>query len=260
MNVPKPSTEQLWVPERREDGVYLVGADDSIAILKLCRLDGDSDLFLAGYVMGLQGQKISETLGPCSPEPFVTGKTPRNQRQELLARWAEQAFGRDEAASVSQRGLRLLEEAIEAFQACGGDEAIAHKLVSFVFARPVGALSQELGGVAVTTLALAAAAGLSADEEECREICRVLSMPLHKLAQRNASKNAAGFKMEAMSRGAEALGEVPDVVHILSQENQPYGSERRCCNHCGIMIWGSSAPRHVDNWENWRAHQNRCEL
>jgi hypothetical protein len=49
-----------------------------------------------------------------------------------------------------------------------------------------------------------------------------------------------------------------DVVHILSQEGQPYGSERRCCNYCGIMIWGSSAPRHVDNWTDWREQPNNC--
>lgn len=119
----------------------------------------------------------------------------RDQRQEMLATWAEQAFGRDEATSIPQRGIRLLEEAIEAFQACGGDEAIAHKLVSFVFARPPGTVGQELGGVAVTVLLLAAAAGLSADEEECREIHRVLSKPLSEFIKRNSDKNAAGFKI-----------------------------------------------------------------
>lgn len=120
---------------------------------------------------------------------------PRDQRQEMIASWAELAFGREEATSLPQRGLRLLEEAIEAFQACGGDEAFAHKLVGFVFSRPKGEIGQELGGVAVTVLALAAAAGLSADEEEAREIHRVLSKPLKEFSERNANKNAAGFKI-----------------------------------------------------------------
>ena len=52
--------------------------------------------------------------------------------------------------------------------------------------------------------------------------------------------------------------EAVEIVHILSQEGQPYGSERRCCNHCGIMIWGASAPLHVDNWSEWHAHPDRC--
>ena len=125
----------------------------------------------------------------------VERNLPRDQRQEMVASWAEQAFGRDQATSIPQRGLRLLEEAIEAFQACGGDEEMAKKLVAFVFARPPGTIGQELGGVAVTTLALAAAAGLSADEEECREIHRVLSKPVREFTERNANKNAAGFKI-----------------------------------------------------------------
>jgi len=121
----------------------------------------------------------------------------RDQRQVSIANWAAAAFGQAEATSLPQRGLRLLEEAIEAFQACGGDEAMAHDLVAYVFGRPPGQIGQELGGVAVTTLALAAAAGLSADEEECREVHRVLSKPLGEFAARNARKNAAGFKIES---------------------------------------------------------------
>ena len=66
--------------------------------------------------------------------------------------WAEAAFGAEETTSIPQRGLRLLEEAIEAFQACGGDADMAHKIVEHVFAHPAGELGQELGGVAVTTL------------------------------------------------------------------------------------------------------------
>lgn len=49
-----------------------------------------------------------------------------------------------------------------------------------------------------------------------------------------------------------------EIVHILSQEGQPYGSERRCCNHCGIMIWGSDAPPYVDTWTAWRETTNNC--
>jgi NTP pyrophosphatase (non-canonical NTP hydrolase) len=134
------------------------------------------------------------------PALDIERRIPRDQRQDMLASWAELAFGRDESTSIPQRGLRLLEEAIEAFQATGGDEAIAHKLVAFVFARPPGTIGQELGGVAVTTLLLAKAAGLSADEEECREIHRVLSKPLREFTERNANKNAAGFKIEGDSR------------------------------------------------------------
>lgn len=30
------------------------------------------------------------------------------------------------------------------------------------------------------------------------------------------------------------------VCHLKTQRGQPYGSERRCCEECGIMIWGAS--------------------
>lgn len=54
------------------------------------------------------------------------------------------------------------------------------------------------------------------------------------------------------------MSEAPPVVHVLSQVGQPYGSTRRCCNHCGVMIWGDSAPLHVDNWTDWKADPNNC--
>lgn len=117
----------------------------------------------------------------------------RDGRQAQIFAWAKQAFTTYQATSLPQRGLRLLEEAIEAFQTVGGDPAQAHELVDYVFGRPAGVLHQELGGVGVTLLALAAAAGLSADEEEAREVARVLSKPVEELTRRNAAKNEAGF-------------------------------------------------------------------
>jgi NTP pyrophosphatase (non-canonical NTP hydrolase) len=117
----------------------------------------------------------------------------RDDRQAAIFAWAKSAFSIPEATSLPQRGLRLLEESIEAFQACGGDEGSAQRLVSFVFSRPPGQLGQELGGVGVTVLALAAAAGMSADTEEMREVVRVLSKPIGEFTQRNKAKNKAGF-------------------------------------------------------------------
>lgn len=117
----------------------------------------------------------------------------RDERQSLIFEWAKAAFTVEQSTSLPQRGVRLLEEAIEAFQACDGDAAAAHRLVDYVFARPSGSLHQELGGVGVTLLALAAAAGLSADDEEQREVDRVLAKPLAEFTKRNQAKNDAGF-------------------------------------------------------------------
>lgn len=169
-------------------------------------------------------------------------RLPRDQRQAMIASWAELAFGRQEATSLPQRGLRLLEEAVEAFQACGGDEAKAHELVTYVFGRDKGQVGQELGGVAVCVLALAAAAGLSADEEEAREIHRVLSKPLTEFTARNAAKNAAGFLVDGTP--TFALRNNPDGTAIRGWGGNSccgkIGSrrvnDREYCTACGTEI------------------------
>lgn len=119
----------------------------------------------------------------------------RDDRQTVVFEWAKAAFSVEEVSNIAQRGLRLLEESLEAFQSCGGDEESAHKLVTYVFNRPVGEIGQELGGVGVTLLALAAAAGLSAEAEEKREVDRILSKPIEEFTKRNKAKNAAGLLM-----------------------------------------------------------------
>lgn len=137
-----------------------------------------------------------------SPPP-LNGAPPRQYRQMVAGHWCVKAFGPEHAGSVPQRAIRFLEEAVELFQAAMyGDDALppevdaaemAHKLIDYVFSRPVGHIGQELGGVGVTVLLLANAADLDADECEAAEVARVLSKPPEHFHQRNEVKNAAGF-------------------------------------------------------------------
>jgi Ser/Thr protein kinase RdoA (MazF antagonist) len=60
----KHITAQLWIFEQREDGVYLIGEDDRSVVLKLCRPDHGSDLLIAGYIAGLQVQKLHREKTP----------------------------------------------------------------------------------------------------------------------------------------------------------------------------------------------------
>jgi hypothetical protein len=117
----------------------------------------------------------------------------RQERQVRIGTWCVNAFGLREASHVTQRGIRLLEEAGETAQATGVELEMAHKIIDYVWSRPVGKLWQEIGGVGTTLLALAQAAGLDADLEEFREMTRVLSKPLEHFTQRNKAKNDAGF-------------------------------------------------------------------
>jgi NTP pyrophosphatase (non-canonical NTP hydrolase) len=133
-------------------------------------------------------------------------RTERDHRQAETHAWCVAAFGDYDARSIPQRGLRLVEEAIELAQACGCDPAMLHRLIDHVYAKPVGELRQELGGLGVTLLALAQATGLSADDAEVREIERVRAKPLAHFAARNAAKKAAGFHVSATERGGRGGG------------------------------------------------------
>lgn len=121
------------------------------------------------------------------------GAQTRDQRQAQAFDWMSAAFG---PQTIVQRGVRLAEEAIEAAQAAEVPRDMLHKLVDHIYDRPAGDLRQELGGVGVTLLGLAAAAGLSADECEAAELARVLAKPLAFFAARNAAKNDAGFNAD----------------------------------------------------------------
>jgi len=127
----------------------------------------------------------------------------RDVRQKEVSEWCAAAFGAEHASSVPQRGLRMLEEAIEAYQSATlglpAEEMRdkAHALVDYVFGRVSGNLAQECGGVGLTLLALCQAAGISAEAEELREIARVKSKPLEHFSKRNQQKNEAGFVVAA---------------------------------------------------------------
>lgn len=118
--------------------------------------------------------------------------TCRDERQRMTARWAAECFGESEM-NLKQRALRLLEEATEAYQAVGGSLEMANKLTSYVFGRPAGEIGQEVGGVGVTLLVLAEAAGLSADTAESEEVRRILAKPRAHFTKRNRCKNDLGL-------------------------------------------------------------------
>jgi len=134
---------------------------------------------------------------------------PRSERQMQIAQWVKDAFGEEQAASLPHLGIRMMEEAIELAQAAGTDKDMIHKLVDFVYGRPVGGIGNELGGLSVTALALASAAGLDLDAEEANEVRRVLTIPIERFRERNADKNAAGF--DGRKKGCVLL-EAPHVM------------------------------------------------
>ena len=51
------------------------------------------------------------------------------------------------------------------------------------------------------------------------------------------------------SEGRALLRADGEVVHLVTQCDQPYGSVRKCCERCGIMTIGPDAPRWTDDPE-----------
>jgi hypothetical protein len=53
-------------------------------------------------------------------------------------------------------------------------------------------------------------------------------------------------------------------LHLRTQRGQPYGSERRCCEICGTMVWeamqGDKTPFWTDDLREYAEATNRCEL
>lgn len=57
-------------------------------------------------------------------------------------------------------------------------------------------------------------------------------------------------------------GRTTPALHLRTQRDQPYGSERRCCEVCGVMIWperqGDATPRFTDDPSVWRSAPETC--
>lgn len=75
---------------------------------------------------------------PAETQAVEVGKLTRDERQKRVAEWCAAAFGANHQSSVPQRSLRMLEEAIEAYQAATGNAEQAHKLIDYIFAKRAG--------------------------------------------------------------------------------------------------------------------------
>lgn len=77
----------------------------------------------------------------------------RSFQQRVLA-WLMECFSMETCRNGAERNHRFLEEALELVQSLGCTSSEAHQLVDYVFERPAGEPTQELGGVMVTIAAL----------------------------------------------------------------------------------------------------------
>lgn len=116
----------------------------------------------------------------------------RANRQRTVFNWALRMFG-ERTRVVHERALRVLEEATELAQAAGVNEDTARRMIDRVFFKPKGDVRDELGGVMVTTLAMAEAMNLDADDLERNEIERVMAKPEADVRASQSSKCQMGL-------------------------------------------------------------------
>lgn len=99
--------------------------------------------------------------------------TPNDSFQGRVRPWMMACFGAEISADGAERNHRFLEESLELVQACGCTASEAHKLVDYVYGRPVGVREQEVGGVMVTLAALCLAQDLDMHDAGETELARI---------------------------------------------------------------------------------------
>lgn len=107
--------------------------------------------------------------------------------QQRVQDWMHECFGEKVSCDEQERNHRFLEEALELVQACGITASEAHQLVDYVFGRPKGEKSQEVGGVEVTLAALCTAHGI--DKYACgtAELSRIWKI-IPKIREKHSRK------------------------------------------------------------------------
>jgi hypothetical protein len=142
--------------------------------------------------------------------PSASAPSQPSELQAKVAPWMQECFGPVISADKLERSDRFIEESLELVQACGYERERAHALVEYVFNRPVGEPSQEVGGVMVTLAALCLAHGMdmhAAGETEVRRI----SAPdvIAKIRAKQASKpTGSALPISQLSEGPSRVTEL----------------------------------------------------
>lgn len=164
-------------------------------------------------LLGLDGETASPADIGHAIQRLTAAVGERDVRQQQVADWTTRTFG-PSTMQPSERVARFMEEAIELAQACGVQPSLIEKLTAHVYAKPVGEPSQEMGGVGITLLALAASLGFSAEVAERTEWARVEAIPAEHFRKRHNLKADAGISIytdAAVTHSAAAPEERDDA-------------------------------------------------
>lgn len=93
--------------------------------------------------------------------------------QQAVRIWIFQCFGSEISDHKQERNQRFLEESLELVQSCGMSSDDAHRLVDYVYSRPIGNMSQEVGGTLITLAALCGAQNIDMGDAANTELHRI---------------------------------------------------------------------------------------
>jgi hypothetical protein len=122
----------------------------------------------------------------------VDGSDPYWQRhsfQHRCRQWILRCFTEEIADDSVERNYRFFEEATELVQSLGMSAVECHRLVEYVYSRPIGDPQQESGGVSVTHAVLCCANGIDQAHEAEVELRRILQPEImEKIRKKQAAK------------------------------------------------------------------------
>lgn len=125
--------------------------------------------------------------------------------QARVQPWMDACFGREISMDREERGDRLLEEAFELLQSGGYDPARVLALRDYVWNRPAGEPSQEVGGVMVTLAAYCLAFGLDMHAAGETELARIWTK-VDAIRAKQAAKPTGSALPVAPNTAREAAG------------------------------------------------------
>lgn len=191
--------------------------------------------------------------------------------------WLQVCFGPVVAADVEERNHRFLEESLELVQACGCTRSEALQLVDYVFNRPVGEKTQEVGGVIVTLAALCQAQRIElqdAGEVELQRIWTKVAQirakqaakpkhsPLPEVDQATAPTAAAASELIAelqgivdtrkdKARDALVVAAVQRAIRYLAAPSAPVPVDNTAPDPVREAAWGLLRARKLRQWDNY---------
>ena len=164
---------------------WLAGVPEVARVLENLRADVEGEALNGGTPHGMENCTITGLR-----QQVMTIRNAQSRIGGFQARvrpWLLECFGSEIAADKRERNHRFLEESVELVQACGCTQVEAHQLVNYVFNRPLGERSQEVGGVMVTLAALCLAHHMDMHEAGEAELARVWPL-IERIRAKQAAK------------------------------------------------------------------------